>query len=44
MIVCGIYKNCLNVIWSNEVKLMFSDVFGDFVIIEDLYNWWVKYG
>lgn len=44
MIACGTYKNHPNVIWSNEGKLMLNDVFGDPATIEDLHNWWMKYG
>ncbi|WP_437339949.1 hypothetical protein [Mycobacterium asiaticum] len=44
MIACGTYKNHPNVIWSNEGKLMLSDVFGDPATLEDLHNWWAKYG
>ncbi len=44
MIACGTYKNHPNVIWSNEGKLMLSDVFGDPATIDDLHNWWAKYG
>ncbi|BBX72568.1 hypothetical protein MSHI_04740 [Mycobacterium shinjukuense] len=44
MIACGTYKNHPNVIWSNEPKLMLSDVFGDPATLEDLHNWWAKYG
>ena len=44
MIACGTYKNHPNVIWSNQAKLMLSDVFGDPPAIEDLHTWWTKYG
>ncbi|WP_264078841.1 hypothetical protein [Mycobacterium szulgai] len=44
MIACGTYKNHPNVIWSNESKLMLSDVFGDPATLEDLHSWWAKYG
>ncbi|BBX95606.1 serine/threonine-protein kinase [Mycobacterium lacus] len=44
MIACGTYKNHPNVIWSNEAKLMLSDVFGDPATIEELHVWWQKYG
>ena len=44
MIACGTYKNQPNVIWSNEGKLMLSDVFGDPVTIEELHTWWGKNG
>ncbi|WP_119185124.1 hypothetical protein, partial [Mycobacterium decipiens] len=44
MIACGTYKNHPNVIWSNEAKLMLSDIFGDPATLEDLHNWWAKYG
>ena len=29
MVACATYKNQPNVIWSNQAKLMLSDVFGD---------------
>ncbi|MBX9639462.1 MAG: protein kinase, partial [Mycobacteriaceae bacterium] len=44
MIACGTYKNHPNVIWSNEGKLMLSDVFGDPATIDELHDWWAKYG
>ncbi|WP_204081541.1 serine/threonine-protein kinase [Mycobacterium riyadhense] len=44
MIACGTYKNHPNVIWSNEAKLMLSDIFGDPPTLDDLHNWWAKYG
>jgi serine/threonine protein kinase len=44
MIACGTYKNHPNITWTNESKLMLSDVFGDPATIEDLHTWWTKYG
>ncbi len=44
MVACGTYKNHPNLIWSNESKLVLSDVFGDPPTIEDLHGWWAKYG
>ncbi|OBF89699.1 protein kinase, partial [Mycobacterium sp. 852002-51163_SCH5372311] len=44
MVACGTYKNQPNVIWSNEGKLMLSDVFGGTANIEELHNWWGKNG
>ncbi|CAM4226250.1 Serine/threonine-protein kinase PknH [Mycobacterium basiliense] len=44
MIACGTYKNHPNVIWSNEAKLMLSDVFGDPATLDELHTWWAKYG
>ncbi len=44
MIACGTYKNHPNVVWSNESKVMLSDVFGDPPALEDLYTWWKKNG
>ena len=44
MIACATYKDHPNVIWSNEAKLMLSDVFGDPPTIEDLHTWWTNYG
>jgi serine/threonine kinase PknH len=44
MVACGTYKNHPNVIWSNQAKLMLSDIFGDPPAIEDLHGWWSKYG
>ncbi|OOK80468.1 putative serine/threonine-protein kinase pknH [Mycobacterium kansasii] len=44
MIACGTYKNHPNVIWTNEEKLMLSDVFGDPATIDELHTWWAKYG
>jgi serine/threonine kinase PknH len=42
-IACATFKNHPNVIWSNQAKLMLSDVFGDPPAIGDLYTWWTKY-
>ncbi len=44
MIACGTYKDHPNLIWSNQDKLMLGDVFGDPPTIEDLHQWWAKYG
>jgi serine/threonine kinase PknH len=44
MIACGTYKNHPNLIWSNESKLILSDVFGDPPAMPDLHTWWGKYG
>ncbi|MEB3984457.1 hypothetical protein OQ968_24730, partial [Mycobacterium sp. 663a-19] len=44
MVACGTYKDQPNVIWTNESKLMLSDVFGDPPAMEDLHGWWEKYG
>ena len=44
LIACATYKNHPNVIWSNQAKLMLSDVYGDHPAIEDLHTWWTKYG
>lgn len=41
-IACATYKNHPNLIWSNQAKLMLSDVFGDPPTIDDLYTWWTK--
>jgi serine/threonine kinase PknH len=44
MIACGTYNNHPNVIWSNDAKLMLSDVAGDPATVEDLHTWWDNYG
>jgi len=44
MIACGTYKNHPNVIWSNQDKLMLSDVYGDPPAMEELHAWWTNYG
>jgi serine/threonine kinase PknH len=44
MLACGTYKNHPNLIWSNESKLVLSDVFGDPATLDDLHTWWAKYG
>jgi len=44
MIACGTYKNHPNLVWSNQDKLMLSDVSGDPPAIEDLHTWWTKHG
>ncbi|OBA58207.1 protein kinase [Mycobacterium sp. 1100029.7] len=44
MIACGTYENHPNMVWSNQVKLLLCDVFGDPPNIEDLHSWWTKYG
>jgi serine/threonine-protein kinase len=43
-LACGTYKNHPNVIWSNDSKLVLSDVFGDPATLDDLHTWWAKYG
>ena len=43
-IACATYKSRPNVIWSNNAKLMLSDVFGDPPALEDVYTWWTKFG
>ncbi|CAM3353029.1 serine/threonine protein kinase [Mycobacterium intermedium] len=43
-IACGTYKNHPNVIWSNDAKLVLSDVFGDPATLEDLHTWWAQWG
>jgi serine/threonine kinase PknH len=43
-IACATYKSHPNVIWSNNAKLMLSDVFGDPPALEDVYTWWTKNG
>ena len=44
MIACGNYNNHPNVIWTNDEKLMLSDVSGDPATVEDLHTWWDNYG
>jgi serine/threonine-protein kinase len=44
MVACATYKDHPNVVWTNQAKLMLSDVFGDPPAIEDLHGWWEKYG
>ncbi len=44
LIACGTYNNHPNVIWTNEEKLMLSDVSGDPATIKDLHTWWDAYG
>jgi serine/threonine-protein kinase len=44
MVACGTYENHPNMVWSNQVKLLLCDVFGDPPAIEDLHTWWTKYG
>jgi serine/threonine kinase PknH len=43
MIACGTYKDHPNLIWSNQSKLVLSDVFGDPPTIDELHTWWAKY-
>jgi serine/threonine protein kinase len=40
MIACGTYNNHPNVIWTNDAKLVLSDVSGDPATMEDLHTWW----
>jgi serine/threonine-protein kinase len=40
MIACGTYNNHPNVGWTNDAKLVLSDVAGDPATIEDLHTWW----
>jgi serine/threonine kinase PknH len=42
-IACSTFKNQPNVTWSNESKLMLSDVFGNPPAIDDLHTWWTTY-
>ncbi|QUR68491.1 serine/threonine-protein kinase [Mycobacterium spongiae] len=44
MIACGTYKDHPNVVWTNETKLTLSDVFGDPATLDELHDWWAKYG
>ncbi|OBH93902.1 serine/threonine-protein kinase [Mycobacterium scrofulaceum] len=44
LIACGTYNNHPNVIWTNDEKLMLSDVSGDPATVEDLHTWWDAYG
>ncbi|OBB94858.1 serine/threonine-protein kinase [Mycobacterium sp. 852002-40037_SCH5390672] len=44
LIACGTYNNHPNVIWSNDARLMLSDVTGDPATVEDLHTWWDAYG
>jgi hypothetical protein len=44
LIACGSYNSHPNVIWTNEEKLMLSDVTGDPATVEDLHTWWDAYG
>ncbi|OBF03593.1 serine/threonine protein kinase [Mycobacterium sp. ACS4054] len=44
LIACGTYNNHPNVIWTNDEKLMLSDVSGDPASVEDLHTWWDAYG
>lgn len=44
LIACGTYSNHPNVIWSNDARLMLSDVTGDPATVEDLHTWWDAYG
>lgn len=44
MIACGTYNNHPNVIWTNDEKLMLSDVAGDPASVEELHTWWDNYG
>ena len=44
MIACGTYNDRANVIWTNDQKLMLSDVSGDPATVNDLHTWWDNYG
>jgi serine/threonine kinase PknH len=44
MIACGTYNDHANVIWTNDQKLMLSDVSGDPATVKDLHTWWDNYG
>jgi serine/threonine protein kinase len=44
LIACGTYQGRANVIWTNDQKLMLSDVSGDPATIRDLHTWWDNYG
>ncbi|MEE6137674.1 serine/threonine-protein kinase [Mycobacterium sp. 050128] len=44
VVACGTYNNHPNMVWSNQVKLLLCDVFGDPPTIEELHTWWTKYG
>jgi serine/threonine protein kinase len=44
LIACGSANGHPNVIWTNEEKLMLSDVAGDPATVEDLHTWWDAYG
>lgn len=44
LIACGSYNGHPNVIWSNDARLMLSDVTGDPATVEDLHTWWDAYG
>ncbi len=44
LIACGTYNTHPNVIWSNDARLMLSDVTGDPATVEDLHTWWDAYG
>lgn len=44
LIACGSHHNRPNVIWSNDARLMLSDVTGDPATVEDLHTWWDAYG
>ncbi|CDO90007.1 protein kinase [Mycobacterium triplex] len=44
VVACGTYDNHPNMVWSNTVKLLLCDVFGDPPTIDELHTWWTKYG
>ncbi|GBG38723.1 serine/threonine-protein kinase [Mycobacterium montefiorense] len=44
LVACGHYNGHPIVIWTNEEKLMLSDVAGDPATVEDLHTWWDAYG
>jgi serine/threonine protein kinase len=44
MLACGTFKNQPNVVWSNEGKLMLSDVFAESGTLAALHEWWTHNG
>jgi serine/threonine kinase PknH len=44
VVACGTYNNHPNMVWSNNVKLLLCDVFGDPPTIDELHTWWTKSG
>ena len=44
LIACGTYNSHPNAIWTNDEKLMLSDVSGDPATVGDLHTWWYDYG
>jgi serine/threonine protein kinase len=41
-IACGTYNNIPDVVWSKNADLLLGDSLGQ--NLEDLHNWWLKYG